>query len=105
MKNAHDEFGKNGEFVVLGISLDTETDTVRSFLKGKQLPWEQAVLGPAETNPVAQQYFVSGVPATFLIDREGKVVGRDLRGRALHQALRTQFRQVKEESAQASPTN
>jgi len=105
VKSAHDEFGKDGEFVVLGISLDTKADTVRSFMKGKQFPWEQAVLGPAETNPVAQKYFVAGIPATFLIDREGKVVGRDLRGRALHQALRTQFRQVKEKSAQASPTD
>jgi len=105
VKRAHDEFGKDGEFVVLGISLDAEADTVRNFLKSKQYQWEQAVLGPAETNPVAQKYFVAGIPATFLIDRDGKVVGRDLRGRALHQALRTQFSEAKEKVAQAASTD
>ena len=105
LKRAHDEFGKDGEFVVLGISLDDQKDTVRTFLKDRQLAWEQAVLGPAELNPVAQKYFVTGIPATFLIDREGEVVGRDLRGLALHQALRAQFSEQKETSEKSASSD
>ena len=105
LQRAYDEFGQDGEFVLLGISLDAEADTMRAFLKDRQLPWEQAVLGPAEINPVALKYFVTGVPATFLIDREGKVVGRDLRGLALHQALRGQLSETKEKEESIAGTS
>jgi hypothetical protein len=44
-------------------------------------------LGPAEENPVARAYGVEAIPATFLIDANGKVIGKDLSKRELRRQL------------------
>ena len=35
----------------------------------------------------AQQYGVQAIPATFLLDKEGKIIAKNLRGDALEQKL------------------
>ncbi len=88
IKKAYDTYGKNGRFTVIGISLDFEESVVKSFLKKQDVPWPVAVLGPAEQNPVAKEYNVAQIPATFLIGPDGKVVAKDLRGRKLERELK-----------------
>jgi len=88
LQRAHKEFSRDGEFVVVGISLDNSKDAVREFAAKRSIPWLQIVLGPAEQNPVAKEYNVSGVPATFLIGRDGKVVARDIHGWRLRTELK-----------------
>ena len=83
VKKTYDKYGKNGEFVVVGISLDESQDAVRNYVSNNELTWPQIVLGPAETNAVAKAYGVTGVPANFLIGRDGKVIATDLRGEFL----------------------
>jgi peroxiredoxin len=91
VKRAYQEFGRDGEFVVVGISLDQDESLVKQLVEKRKIPWPQVVLGPSEQNPVAKKYNVTGVPATFLIGRDGKVVAKDLTGRRLQRALRKQF--------------
>lgn len=100
IKKAREQYGREGEFVVIGISLDQSPKQVSRFVKGKEYAWQQIAAGPAEKNPIAQKYNVSAIPATFLIDRDGKVVAKDLRGGALQKALRKLLptRQAKSES-------
>ncbi len=88
IKKAYDTYGKNGRFTVIGISLDFEESVVKSFLKKQDVPWPVAVLGPAEQNPVAREYNVVQIPATFLIGPDGKVVAKDIRGRKLKRELK-----------------
>jgi peroxiredoxin len=85
VKQAYEKYGKGGAFEIVGISLDQDPEQVRRFVKSQQMPWPQIVLGPG--NPVAKQYNVTAIPATFLIDRDGKVIAKDLRGKDLDQEL------------------
>jgi peroxiredoxin len=94
VRKAYEEFGKKGDFVVLGVSLDSGEEEVRAFVKKQKIPWPQIVAGPAEKNSIAQKYFVEGIPATFLIDAEGKVVAKDLRGRTLQRKVRKVVRKT-----------
>jgi peroxiredoxin len=91
VKQAYEQFGADGGFVVVGISLDQDEAAVKQFVEKRGMPWPQIVLGPSEQNPVAKKYNVTGVPATFLIGRDGKVLATDLSGRALQRELRKQF--------------
>ena len=91
VKRAYEEFGRDGGFAVVGISLDQDERTVKQFVEKRDIPWPQVVLGPSEQNPVAKKYNVTAVPATFLIGRDGKVVAKDLTGRRLQRALGKQF--------------
>ncbi len=95
VRKAHDKYGKEGDFVVLGVSLDEDEKKVQRFVKKQNIPWPQIVAGPAEKNPIAKQYFVVGIPATFLIDAEGKIVAKDLRGRALQKEVRKLLRKTR----------
>ena len=83
----YERFGKDGQFAVIGISLDDDEQLVRRFVRRRELPWPQIVAGPADRNPLAKQYNVTGIPATFLIDAHGRVVAKDLRGDALEREL------------------
>ncbi len=87
IKKAVDRFGRDGRFAVVGISLDTSDETAKTMVEKFGMNWPNLVLGPAEENPVAKLFGVSGIPAMFLIDAEGRVVARDLRGEALQTEL------------------
>lgn len=74
-------------FEVIGISLDQDEQKLKSFLKAKEIPWVQYFDGKGWQNKLAAKYGIDSVPATFLLDRQGKIIGQDLRGEALEAAL------------------
>lgn len=81
--DAYDKYHPNG-FDILGVSLDHDREDLEAFIKNRKLPWKQIFFDePGKTgwqNPLAKQHGVRGIPATFLLDREGKVAATDLRG-------------------------
>lgn len=74
-------------FEIIGISLDEDRDALTSFIKKKEMPWKQYFDGKGWQNKLARQYGVNSIPATYLLDGEGKLVKRDLRGEALAEEL------------------
>lgn len=101
IERIYNEHRNNGTFEVVGVSLDTDERQVKRFVKGKA-PWPQIVGGPAENNPIAMKYFVAGIPATFLIDYEGKVVAKDLRGADLRREVRRQVKRARAASSKVT---
>jgi peroxiredoxin len=93
MENPHvvktyNEF-KDKNFTVLGVSLDRENgreDWLKAIEKD-QLTWTQVSDLKFWKNEAAVLYNVRGIPDNFLIDPKGVIVGRALRGDALHQKL------------------
>jgi peroxiredoxin len=77
--------GKN--FQVLGISLDTKKDLWLKAIADDKLPWKQVCDFKADKSEVTQMYNVSIIPANVLVDPNGKIVGKDLRGKALNDRL------------------
>lgn len=74
-------------FEVIGISLDRDEDSLKRFTERKQMPWPQYFDGLGWENKLVQKYGVTGIPATFLIGPDGRIIGRDLRGPALAEAV------------------
>jgi len=95
VKSILEEHSADGKFAVIGVSLDSDRKMVERFVKSRA-PWAHIVGGPAEENPIAKKYFVEGIPAVFLIDHEGKVVAKDLRGSELRRAVRKQVKRADE---------
>ena len=76
-------------FEIIGISLDREKDREKllSFLKENEMTWQQFFDGQFWNNKLSTKYGVNSIPATYLLDGEGKIIGKDLRGDDLEAAI------------------
>lgn len=74
-------------FEIIGISLDQDAQKLKNFTKDRNMPWQQFCDGKGWENKLAQKYGVQSIPATFLLDVDGKIIGRNFRGEDLDQAL------------------
>jgi peroxiredoxin len=70
-------------FEIIGISLDKDEAALTGFIKKRNMSWPQFFDGKGWQNKLAEKYGIVSIPATFLLDGEGKIVARDLRGEAL----------------------
>lgn len=75
-------------FTVFNVSLDQNKDQWVKAIATDKLDWPNHVsdLGGWQSKPAAV-YQVQSIPTNFLINENGIIVGRDLRGPALEQAL------------------
>ncbi len=74
-------------FEIVGVSLDDDQSKLESFLRQKDMPWPQYFDGKGWRNSLAVKYGIHSIPATFLIDGEGKIIGKGLRGEELSEAV------------------
>ncbi len=72
---------------IVGISLDQNKERLTKFLGDKQVTWRQYFDGLGWQNKLAKKYGVNSIPATYLLDKEGKIIAKDLRGEELEQAV------------------
>jgi len=80
---------KNGKgFTVFSVSLDKDKAAWQDAIKADKLVWENHVSDLGGWNSkYAAVYGVRSIPASFLIDGDGIIVGKNLRGPALAQAI------------------
>ena len=74
-------------FEILGISLDKDEEALRRFIAERKMTWQQYFDGKVWENKLAQKYGVMGIPATYLLDANGVIIGKDLRGDELEKAV------------------
>ena len=64
-------------FEIVGISLDQEKEALESFTKKRGMPWPQYFDGEGWGNKYAQEFGITGIPAMWLVDRDGKLVDQE----------------------------
>jgi peroxiredoxin len=74
-------------FDIIGISLDQSREQLDSFVASNKMPWPQYFDGKGWQNKLAQHYGIMGIPATYLVDGQGTIIARDLRGPELEKAV------------------
>jgi len=74
-------------FEIIGISLDQDKEKLTTFTKQQKMTWQQFFDGQGWGNKLAGKYGVNSIPATYLLDGDGKIIARDLRGEALAEAV------------------
>jgi len=82
---------KDKGFNVLAVSLDDDSGKWIKAVEKDDLPWAQVSDLKGWNNVAAIQYGVRAIPANFLIDPQGRIVKRDLRGEELNKALAELF--------------
>lgn len=102
---AYDQFHDRG-FEVIGITLDEDEHRFKGFLQDRKMTWPQVYEGKGfEDNSLTRKYGVMGIPTTFLIDPEGKILARDLHGDELVSALAKALPATKTPTPSAATAN
>ncbi len=78
---------KSRNFTVLGVSLDKAKPAWIDAINMDGLTWTHVSDLQGWANAVAQQFQIYQIPQNFLLDPEGKVVGKNLTGGALERKL------------------
>ena len=80
---------RSKNFTVLGVSLDREgqRDKWIEAIHVDSLTWTHVSDLQFWNNAVAQLYHVKGIPQNFLVDPNGKIIGKNLRGPELEAKL------------------
>ena len=78
---------KSKNFTVLGVSLDKAKPAWIDAIQMDGLTWTHISDLQGWQNAAAQQFQIFSIPQNFLIDPQGKVVGKNLRGAALDRKL------------------
>jgi peroxiredoxin len=84
--NAYHKF-KDKNFTVLGVSLDKDKTKWLQAIQQDQLPWTHVSDLAYWNNAAAKLYKVQSIPQNFMLDPEGKIIGKNLRGPALDSFL------------------
>jgi peroxiredoxin len=83
---AYNKF-KSKNFTILGVSLDSDKSRWVRAIDQDGLAWTHVSDLQGWGNEVAQQYGIRSIPANMLIDPDGRIVARNLRGEALEAKL------------------
>lgn len=78
---------KNKNFTILGVSLDQNKKAWLDAIKMDGLHWGHVSDLTGWSNQVAKLFKVSSIPQNLLLDPEGRIIAKNLRGGALHGRL------------------
>ena len=82
----YNRFKEQG-FEIIGVSLDRKKDRWVNAIKKDGLEWHHVSDLKGWQNRAAQMYGVRSIPHTVLLDREGKIIARNLRGDVLERQV------------------
>lgn len=86
LKQAYQRFRDSG-FEILGISLDDTREDWLKAIHDDGLMWTQLSDLKGFDNDVAKQFFIHAIPDSFLIDPNGVIIAKGLRGKELEEKL------------------
>jgi peroxiredoxin len=82
----YNEFHKKG-FDIVGVSLDREKADWVKAIKDDKLTWTHISDLQYWNSAAAKLYAVNGIPANFLLDETGTIIGKNLRGDDLYKKV------------------
>lgn len=82
MKKAYDEFNSKG-FEIFSVSVDKNEEAWRNISEKVLLPWINTLIIDEAGKGANELYAVSSIPTNFLIDPNGIIIAKNLRGAAL----------------------
>lgn len=74
-------------FTVVGVSLDTSKSRWTQAISDDQLDWTQISHLQRFRGPIARSFNITAIPSSFLVDENGVIIAKNLRGYQLRQKI------------------
>ncbi len=81
--NKYHEKGLN----IIGVSLDKKAEDWKKAIADDGLTWNHVSNLAYFNDPIAKSFNINSIPATFILDAEGKIIAKNLRGAALEEKI------------------
>ncbi len=88
-------------FTLLGINSDQGRSALKQTMKDENITWPNIYDGPPGQGDIANRWNVHGWPTIYVLDHEGVIRQRDLRGEQLEKAVQELIAKIPKD---ANPT-
>lgn len=78
---------KDKGFEVIGVSIDSDKGKWLKAIEDLEMTWHNMSDLKGYESPVVKLYAILGIPYTVLLDKEGVIIAKNLRGNKLHDKL------------------
>jgi len=79
---------ENSPFALIGINSDTDKDKLKEVLEKENITWRSFWNGPNGTRgPISESWHVRGWPTIYVLDGDGLIRYRDVRGEDMDRAV------------------
>jgi len=77
-------------FALIGVNSDRDLEKLREVVKEKNITWRSFWNGPQGTGgPISTEWGVSGWPTIYVLDAEGRIRYKNVRGAEMDKAITT----------------
>lgn len=80
---------KDKPFTLLGINSDSTRDALKGAMKTERITWRSWWDGGSTNGPIAKQWNVSGWPTIYVLDHQGAIRYKGVRGESMDKAVDT----------------
>ena len=87
LKEVYAKYKEQG-FEIFQVAVDTSKALWINTIQEQKLPWISVCDLKGEASPTLGAYNITNLPANFLIDREGNIVGKNLAGDSLEKEIK-----------------
>jgi thiol-disulfide isomerase/thioredoxin len=84
---------KTKGFEIYSISIDDDKADWRKAVAADKITWLQLNEGGGWNAPVANEWKIDQIPTAYLLDKEGKIIARDLEGKPLERKINELLKQ------------
>lgn len=87
LKEAYAKYSKDKRVEFLSVSIDCSADAWRGALEQEKLPWINILITDEQAATISDDFNIKGIPLLLLLDSEGRIVRRGIRGEEVLHAL------------------
>lgn len=88
LKSVYAQYEKDDRLVMIGMNFDPDAATGEKYARDNGFKWMQCHGGRWGESPIISSFGMQGLPDNVLIDPEGKIVARNLRGSNIRNTIR-----------------
>jgi len=87
---------ENSPFALLGINSDKDRDELKKVLGEEKITWRSFWNGGSTNGPISNAWRVRGWPTIYVLDANGVIRARDVRGEAMDRVVDALMAEMKE---------